>query len=815
MALRIATLNTGTRQDPRTPREWQRLVARTVASAEQAVRNRDEEALAAAYAEVAGWSDPHRVHQGRVRVTEAVLGDADTASSVASWGGLYATAAAALLDVLGDEPSEPTLLNYAGVLLYELADFGAAEALFRTAFKLDPTLPHLRQNLAAVRERKRAQARPLLSGPLAARAKGLGVRARRVVTGAGPASGLTVSLCMIVKDEEEMLPGCLEAVVDGVDEVIVVDTGSTDRTVEIAESFGATVIHFPWNGSFADARNVGLDAAKGDWLLYLDADEHLVPGDAAKIRELLGRTWREGFHLVETNYTGGEEAGTSVTHMALRLFRNRPEYRFEGRIHEQKSHHMPTYLPERFEPTTIRIRHYGYLNSRMGAKEKSRRNIELLEQEAREAPSPFNSFNLGSEYLMLGDAATAAQHFDKAWADLHEGGDWLAAGYAPILASRIALARREAGRVAEAREALAVGIAAMPDHTDLYLELARCALADGDLLEAERLALSCLDLGDAPARYAAIAGSGTYLARCLLGEIRQRRGDTLGAEEQYRISLSEFPDYVAAVLPTVSLMVARGVDESELRDTLPLDRPSACMLAATACLEQGALELAEKLFGEVLERQPANDAARIGLAEALLSARRWADAAEAAAAIPADSPLAPAAAGEIVFAHAAAGDAAALREALAGLTTLPLADRQLYEAWLAALEGGDLPLTIVAAAMPTAATALEALLRVQEFEAFEQLVGVASRLAVPSADWREVLASIYFRRGYLESAADEWVALANERPTARVFVGLAQVAVARELPADAVAFAEHAVALDPANGDAQRLLGALRERIAA
>jgi hypothetical protein len=104
---------------------------------------------------------------------------------------------------------------------------------------------------------------------------------------------------------------------------------------------------------------------------------------------------------------------------------------------------------------------------------------------------------------------------------------------------------------------------------------------------------------------------------------------------------------------------------------------------------------------------------------------------------------------------------------------------------------------------------------VQAFESFEQLVGVASRIAVPSADWREVLATIYFRRGYLESAGDEWVALANERPTARVFVGLAQVAIARELPVDAVAFAEHACALEPANEDAQRLLGALRERIAA
>jgi hypothetical protein len=78
----------------------------------------------------------------------------------------------------------------------------------------------------------------------------------------------------------------------------------------------------------------------------------------------------------------------------LRLWRRRPRYRFEGRIHEQKTHTMPTYLPERFETSTVRMRHYGYLRSRITAKDKSKRNIELLEIEARENPSPFNQYNL-------------------------------------------------------------------------------------------------------------------------------------------------------------------------------------------------------------------------------------------------------------------------------------------------------------------------------------------------------------------------------------------------------------------------------------
>jgi hypothetical protein len=257
--------------------------------------------------------------------------------------------------------------------------------------RLDSDLDHVHTNLAACRSRGVAVPP---RGSVAAALRVLGKRARAIAARATPVPGLTLSVIMIVKDEQEMLPGCLEAVKDVVDEMIVVDTGSTDGTVAIAERFGATVVHFPWNGSFADARNVSIDHATCDWVMYLDADEHLMPEDAPKLRELLTKTWREAFYLVETNYTGGDESGSAVTHHALRLWRRRPHYRFEGRIHEQKTHTMPTYLPERFETSTVRMRHYGYLRSRITARDKSRRNIELLEIEARESPSPFNRYNL-------------------------------------------------------------------------------------------------------------------------------------------------------------------------------------------------------------------------------------------------------------------------------------------------------------------------------------------------------------------------------------------------------------------------------------
>ncbi|MFB5685249.1 glycosyltransferase family 2 protein, partial [Paenibacillus terreus] len=99
----------------------------------------------------------------------------------------------------------------------------------------------------------------------------------------------SISLCMIVRNEEKYLPKCLSSVQRIVDEIIIVDTGSTDDTVAIAKSFGAKVIQMPWQNSFADARNRGFDEATGDWILWLDADEEMDVNEAEKLKGLLSR----------------------------------------------------------------------------------------------------------------------------------------------------------------------------------------------------------------------------------------------------------------------------------------------------------------------------------------------------------------------------------------------------------------------------------------------------------------------------------------------------------------------------------------------
>jgi tetratricopeptide (TPR) repeat protein len=807
MALRTSSLSSST-SAPTPAVDWRVRVQQTVAAATTAIAAGDLDRLATAYLELGEWDDRHRAYQARCGIVEAVLAYRPASSD--AWVGPFVVTAAALLDALESEPREPVLLNHAGVFLYELLEAAAAEELFKAALRLDPNVPFAADNLEQAKTRKRQNGR--LKGAFGARMRGLGARGRKVAAQARFVPGLKLSLCMIVKDEEEMLPGCLEPLHGVVDEMIVVDTGSTDRTVEIAESFGAKVVHFPWNGSFADARNVSIDNATGDWIMYLDADEHLEAEDAPKLRDLLGRTWREGFNLVETNYTGGEDTGSATTHLALRLWRRRPEYRFEGRIHEQKTHTMPMYLAERFETTTIRVRHYGYLNQRIASKEKSQRNIELLEQEARENPSPFNDYNLGSEYLALGDAAKARMHFDRAWESLRSMPGMASAGYVPLLVSRAARARREAGDHAAAAQAVEDGLATYPDHTDLVMEAALSAREQGDLERARQLAERCLEMGDAPNQYAATVGTGTFLAMTVLAEIRAAQGDGAGAEELYRHSLAEHPEYAGPVLPLAALLAGRGAPLAEIGAIVP-DRPSARLLAATALYEAGRAADAEVWFRQVLAAQPANSAARIGLAEALLSQKRYAEAAVEAAAEPADSPVRAAAVEVQVFAAAVAGDHAAIERIVSdNEAVVPAHEAQLFTAWAAAIRGDAPPSWLPAAAGPLAGTFLEALLRVQEVDAFVVLLGVFGAVAADPRERHEYLATMYLRRGFLGAAADEWIAVAESAPDCRAMIGLAKVAVAKGLPEDARGFAAEAVALEPGNSAARVIHETINQR---
>jgi glycosyltransferase involved in cell wall biosynthesis/Flp pilus assembly protein TadD len=759
--------------------------------------------------------DPQRLYHARVTLLEAGLGAAAQASAHSAAKIFLAIAQAGTALVEAD-PREPTILNYTGIAFYELWSIDAARSLFKATLDLDPAMPYTRRNLAECKRRAKGPhaanpARGLSAAlaPLAKRAKHAAFRAR-------PSEGLTLSLCMIVRDEEEMLPRCLAAAKDAVDEIVIVDTGSTDRTVEIARSFGARVIEQPWTGSFSDARNTSFEAATSDWVMYLDADEVLVADDIAKLRAVTGRTWREAFYLVETNYTGEAGDGTALTHNALRVFRNRPEYRFEGRLHEQIAHHLPAYAPERIEQTSVRLEHYGYLGSVRTSRDKSRRNIELLKaQQAESAPTPFLHFNLGSEYAAAGDGPAALAEFERSWAMVEGDPDGDAYEFAPTLVVRLVKALRVCGRCTDAIARAEDGLRRFPGFTDLVLEQAYASLALAREDDARELFAKCMTMGDAPARYTAVLGCGSYLPRLALAELDAHRGRLPSARELLDWCLREYPGFYGTVLPYASVLLRSGIEPervtAEIEERVAELTPTVRFMLGTALYEEGAAEAAERQFRLVLERQPHSSRARVALGESLLSQKRYAEAVAEAQELPLGDPLAAVACRTEWFARIVGGetDGATDLPTRADAAGLPSDDRRLFEAWQALTTDdaatASLPITVV----PLLGTVLEALLRVQEFEQFELLVPLLHTSPLPVREQRELLASLYLRRGYLASAAEEWMAVCNERADARAMVGLAQVAAAHGLPDDAATFASEALSLDPDNPIASQLLAAV------
>lgn len=216
----------------------------------------------------------------------------------------------------------------------------------------------------------------------------------------------TISLSMIVKNEERFLAACLESVRGVVDEIVVVDTGSTDSTVDIAKAYGAKIGHFPWNDNFSDARNHALSMCSGDWILSLDADERLLERhrnieqrDAGLVRRVVNSQPPEvqGMFLTCLSATPGPVDESPV----LRLFRRLPHIRYEGKLHEEVGMTIQR-AGGALGMTEIAIIHDGYQASIVEERGKWDRNIRNLLVEVEERPSGFSWYNLGHSYLVVG-----------------------------------------------------------------------------------------------------------------------------------------------------------------------------------------------------------------------------------------------------------------------------------------------------------------------------------------------------------------------------------------------------------------------------
>ena len=209
----------------------------------------------------------------------------------------------------------------------------------------------------------------------------------------------TLSLCMIVKNEEKFLPRCLDSVKDYVDEIIIVDTGSTDKTVEIAERYNAKVYHHPWENSFSKSRNYSIKYATCDWIIWLDADEEVDKEDAHKLKEVIkDPVGCETTHRVDVIYipvfnrpVGGKNL--SVSNLE-KIFRNHIGIYFEGIVHNYLKYSGPS------KNVNIRQYHYGYHDGEELMEKKFKRTATLLKEQIRNDPgNPVPHHYLAISYL--------------------------------------------------------------------------------------------------------------------------------------------------------------------------------------------------------------------------------------------------------------------------------------------------------------------------------------------------------------------------------------------------------------------------------
>ncbi|MCS7459583.1 glycosyltransferase [Paenibacillus doosanensis] len=339
-----------------------------------------------------------------------------------------------------------------------------------------------------------------------------------------------ISLCMIVKDEEEQLLRCLASVQGAVDEIIVVDTGSSDRTAAIARRFGARVIETAWTGDFAAARNAGIDQAAGEWILFLDADEELNRADRSKLRQYVQLAGYDGFFLQIHNYVGSGHQGATINPV-LRLFRSDPQHRFEGRIHEQIAEAICRRNPTAaFHITDIVIHHYGYRQEVVVSKDKVRRNIRLLEEAiAAEPENAFYRYNMGVERLRSGQPLAALDSFGEAVRRI----DPYTASYAHLLYKYEVRCYQALGRWEEALNRIGSALELFPEYTDLLQYKAVCEKALGRSREAKRSLLQALELGPPPAMYHTEEGMGTFQSAYLLGQLMEEDGEAIEAAHWY------------------------------------------------------------------------------------------------------------------------------------------------------------------------------------------------------------------------------------------------------------------------------------------
>ncbi|MFZ5942990.1 MAG: glycosyltransferase [Bacillota bacterium] len=349
----------------------------------------------------------------------------------------------------------------------------------------------------------------------------------------------TLSICLIVKNEEKVIKRCLESIKDVADEVIVVDTGCTDSTIQIAKEFQARVIASTWCDDFSFVRNIGLKEAKGHWILVLDADEELCKEDTEALKIALLKPV-EGYCLPVISYIDNNRCNY-VTDYVCRLFRNDQNYCFKNRIHEEiytsivghKGWEAVVNLP-------VRIFHYGYIEECVNQKDKNIRNLKLLKFQLEDCSwedRPYYLYALGVEYFQAEQYLQGAELLRQALeSSPASSGGFRSDCYLKLILCEL---NRDNNQV---EETFQKALKEYPDFADLLFLKGQVLYQQLRFKEAISFFNECLKLPLSP-RYTSAAGVNSYRSWYLKGMCYYYLGCSQQSEECFTRSLEIEPNY--------------------------------------------------------------------------------------------------------------------------------------------------------------------------------------------------------------------------------------------------------------------------------
>lgn len=298
----------------------------------------------------------------------------------------------------------------------------------------------------------------------------------------GKARALKISACYIVKNEAKNLAQSIKSLKNQVNEIVVVDTGSTDNTIAVARKLGARVYSFPWQDDFSKARNFALSKAKGEWLVLLDADEYFTAKTAGNIRQVIRQAQQADALLIQMVNYDVDKAEIQDYFYQLRIVRNQQGLHYEGKIHEELKLSDGKFMKFfRIPPEMLEIYHTGYASS--VSRQKLERNLKLLQQAVDNGQSEADLARYFCDcYLGLGDMEKCTYY---GWLDVKKGRQSVNFG---SRCHRVLMAyyggRNDGESISKRRQLAEISTEQYPEVPDFWAEYSECLYQTGEYAQA-------------------------------------------------------------------------------------------------------------------------------------------------------------------------------------------------------------------------------------------------------------------------------------------------------------------------------------------